>query len=521
METQSKTCLASEIQLPTHIGSHGLRKRIIQNGISWQTPFPGDEVQVHYRGKVDGGESLYSSYDKRTPFNFKLGQCEVIRGWDEGIATMHKGEAAEFTIPPNLAYGQCGCPPLIPSNATLIFEVELLSWCTVRDLKCDGGVLKKVKIEGSGWATPKDPDQVSINYEVKLESGITLLKNSNVEYYLHEGHLCPAISIALTTMRRGERAELTVRFPYGITKEVSGCGEVILPDSYLTFHIELLSWKKVVDIAGDKKILKKITKAGEGLDQPNEGSLAKVIYNWQCEDGTVMERKGTVEQPFEYTCMGGRINESLDRAILTMRKGEHATVSIHGASAAAPGSTVTFYEVELVDFTKDKPLWKMDTLEKIQASEKTKCEGNELFKSGRLLLASSKYEKAAKYLEFDHSFTEEEKRRADALRVSCYINNAACKLKINELLGAAKQCTKALEVDPDNVKALYRRCKAYLRANEFEKAETDIRKALLIDPNDRDVKIAYREVIEKRKEHSICEAQIFSSMLARMQYYKI
>lgn len=63
----------------------------------------------------------------------------MFRGWDEGIATMNKRETAEFTIPPNLAYGECGYPPLILPNATLIFDIELLFWCTVRDLRGDGG----------------------------------------------------------------------------------------------------------------------------------------------------------------------------------------------------------------------------------------------------------------------------------------------------------------------------------------------------------------------------------------------
>jgi len=73
---------------------------------------------------------------------------------------MKKGERAIFKIPPNLAYGEEGSPPLVPPNATLIYEIEMLSWSTIRDLTGDGRIMKKLIREGEGWATPREDDEV-------------------------------------------------------------------------------------------------------------------------------------------------------------------------------------------------------------------------------------------------------------------------------------------------------------------------------------------------------------------------
>lgn len=84
----------------------------------------------------------------------------MIKGWDLGIKTMKKGENAVFTIPAELAYGESGSPPTIPPNATLQFDVELLSWTSVKDICKDGGIFKKILKEGEKWENPKDPDEV-------------------------------------------------------------------------------------------------------------------------------------------------------------------------------------------------------------------------------------------------------------------------------------------------------------------------------------------------------------------------
>lgn len=112
-----------------------MSEKITDSGLKYEDLVEGDgeqasagqRVSVHYTGWLLEGDKFDSSLDRNQPFDFSLGKGMVIQGWDEGVAGMKVGGKRRLTIPPQLGYGQRGAGGVIPPNATLIFEVELLA----------------------------------------------------------------------------------------------------------------------------------------------------------------------------------------------------------------------------------------------------------------------------------------------------------------------------------------------------------------------------------------------------------
>jgi len=104
----------------------GVTVDTIKPGDGKTFPKKGQTVVVHYTGTLTNGNKFDSSKDRGKPFKFKIGEGQVIKGWDEGVAQMSLGQTAKLTCTPDYGYGASGAGGVIPPNATLIFEVDLL-----------------------------------------------------------------------------------------------------------------------------------------------------------------------------------------------------------------------------------------------------------------------------------------------------------------------------------------------------------------------------------------------------------
>mmetsp|Transcript_7667 Transcript_7667/g.11398 ORF Transcript_7667/g.11398 Transcript_7667/m.11398 type:complete len:112 (-) Transcript_7667:266-601(-) len=106
----------------------GVLLHTIKAGDGVNFPQKGHTVRVHYEGRLEDGKKFDSSRDKGRIFSFRLGMGQVIEGWDIGVAQMSKGQIAKLTVPAMFGYGVEGYPPVIPRNATLTFEIELIDF---------------------------------------------------------------------------------------------------------------------------------------------------------------------------------------------------------------------------------------------------------------------------------------------------------------------------------------------------------------------------------------------------------
>ncbi|KAG5876264.1 hypothetical protein JTB14_013001 [Gonioctena quinquepunctata] len=185
----------------------GILKQILKAGIGDDVPPKGCKVVVHYTGTLTDGTKFDSSRDRNDPFKFDLGKGSVIKAWDIGVATMKKGERAMLTCAPEYAYGESGSPPTIPPNATLMFDVEVLSW-QGEDLSpaLDGGIERLQLTPGEGFSTPNDAALVDVNLIGKYDNKV--FDERDVSFIVGEGseqNIIPGIEEAIQKFKKGSQ----------------------------------------------------------------------------------------------------------------------------------------------------------------------------------------------------------------------------------------------------------------------------------------------------------------------------
>jgi len=223
----------------------GLEYRDVKEG-SGERPEPGQTCVVHYTGWLweNGakGKKFDSSVDRGTPFSFHVGEGKVIKGWDEGVSTMKVGGKRELLIPPDLAYGARGAGGVIPANATLLFEVELLEkW-----EKTKSGLEYLDSKEGTG-ATPKTGQTCVVHYTGwlwqnnargrKFDSSVD--RREPFSFRVGEGEVIKGWDEGVSTMKVGGKRRLLVPAKLGYGRDGFG-GGVIPPNATLLFEVELL-----------------------------------------------------------------------------------------------------------------------------------------------------------------------------------------------------------------------------------------------------------------------------------------
>eukprot|EP00051_Salpingoeca_urceolata_P032770 m.17315 g.17315 ORF g.17315 m.17315 type:complete len:483 (-) comp5436_c0_seq1:159-1607(-) len=394
-------------------GDGSILKEIIKPGEGDAKPAKGSKVNVHYVGTLaSDGSKFDSSRDRDEPFSFPLGQGRVIKGWDEGVATMKKGETCKLTIAPHKAYGE-QTPPggKIPPNSTLVFEVELLSW---------------------GFD----------------EKDLTKAKDGSVMYRKLEN--------------------------------------------------------------------------GSGYKRPDELAKVSLALTLTATDGTVVQ-SATEDAPFEAVVDDGTLCEGLELALKQMTLGEKGKVTIAAKVArsdngpAVPEGQGLEGEVKLVAFENEPSAWEFKDAEgKIAQLTAKKLLGNELFKAGDYTRAIRRYEKALKYVESDTTFTPEEKEAAQKQKISVWLNRAQCKLKLRLLRDAIADCDLVLEVDPTNVKGLFRKATAFSDIGEFDEAITFFNKTLEADPSNKAASNGLKIAKHKASQALAKEKQFYKGMFTRM-----
>ncbi|XP_011495235.1 PREDICTED: FK506-binding protein 59 [Ceratosolen solmsi marchali] len=357
--------------------------------------------------------------------------------------------------------------------------------------KNSGGVLKEILKEGSGDESPGIGSFVKLHYVGTLLDGKKFDSSRDngkpFEFELGLGQVINGFDIGIATMKKGEIAVFTIApdFAYG----EPGSPPNIPPNSTLKFEIELLDWTgEDLSPDKDKGITRKLIKAGQGHSSPNDGGVVDINIVGLYDDQVFEERDVKFELG-EGEAEG--IVEGIEIALLKFKKGEKSKVKLSSkyAFGAAGNSELNIppnanveYIIELKNFEMSVSSWNLDGAQKIEQAKMFKDKGTSYFKNNKYNLAIKMYKKIIEFTNPTYDYKEDLMETRDNLLLTANLNLALCFLKTQQYLDAKECCNKALELDPKNEKAFFRRGQVHLDLASPELAVKDFKEVIKIEP---------------------------------------
>ncbi|KAK3570455.1 hypothetical protein QTP86_019447 [Hemibagrus guttatus] len=390
--------------------------------------------------------------------------------------------------------------------------------------KKDGGVLKLVKKEGTGTELPMTGDKVFVHYVGTLLDGTQFDssrdRGEKFSFELGKGQVIKAWDIGVATMRTGEICQLICKPEYAYGS--AGSPPKIPPNATLLFQVELFDFHgEDITEEEDGGIIRRIITKGEGYSKPNEGSSVEVHVEGMHE-GRVFDDR---DLKFE---VGDAENLDLplgvEKALQAMEQGEVSLFTIkpkYGFGNTGkpkfniPPDATLQYKIALTQFEKAKESWEMNSSEKLEQGVIVKEKGTQYFKDGKYKQAIVQYKRIVSWLEHESSLEGEDEEKAKALRLAAHLNLAMCYLKLQEPSPAFENCDKALELDANNEKALFRRGEALFVMKEFDRARGDFQRVVQLYPTNKAAKNQVLLCQKYLKEQHEKDKRLYANMFQK------
>jgi FK506-binding protein 4/5 len=355
---------------------------------------------------------------------------------------------------------------------------------------------------------PRTGDEVVLSYN--LSTGKSL---DSVQYTIGDSSTLVDLFLPvevldsfLCDMKQGEVCSIKITDP-----------KYTVDGSLLEGDITLIEIRAVEDCSiemGSKIVFKKTVKKGESFDCPNELSVCKA------EIVLKEKRSGKIIFPqteIEVIPGTGKNSEAIESAIIRIVPNEQVEVTTVSNDAwidptlnwTSLESSNTVMELKLVSFTKAADSWSLSPEEKIARLNILKEAGSEIFKSGRIRFALTRYVSASRLYEHEKNLTKE----AKSILKLVYLNEAMCNLKLQKYAKAEAACSKVLKEDPQNVKALFRRAQSLENLAQFDRALNDAKRGLEIEPSNTELRALYGKIRDQVKKSNDQMKGLYSKMM--------